>query len=338
MRILLTGRTGQLGSALIPRLARIADLTVTGRSDLDLSNERAIHECVRRARPDIIVNAAAFTAVDLAETRIMDAEVVNTVAPRILAEEAHRAGAGIVHFSTDYVFDGRKSSPYTERDTTTPLNVYGRTKLDGETAVREACPAHMILRLSWVYDGTGSNFLTTMNRLLLERDQLSVVNDQFGSPTYAGSAAEAVAGLLGRAATAKYGPAAWLEEQGGTLHMTGPGSTSWYGFALEIRDSLSRAGHTTARLTPILTRDFPRPARRPANSRLSSNLLRDRLGVELPHWTRQFDECLAQAHSIVTDTRPMPKPPVSLRRTGPGSPQGLAMDRRQGPAAVPGSR
>lgn len=292
MKILLTGRRGQLGSALIPRLTDIADLVATGRSDLDLSDERAIRDVVRATHPDLIVNAAAFTAVDLAETQCVTAAVVNTQAPRILAEEAKRADAAIIHFSTDYVFDGRKDGAYTERDATMPLNVYGRTKLDGEIAVREACPAHMIFRLSWVYDSSGANFLTTMKRLLLERDRLPVVDDQVGSPTFAGSVADAITGLVTDADRARPGPAKWIHEKGGTFHLTGAGSTSWYGFASEIRDSLERAGHTTARLTPVPTEDFPRPARRPANSRLCSDLLRDRLAVHLPHWKRQLEACL----------------------------------------------
>ena len=223
-RILLTGKNGQVGWELQRTLAPLGEVVVLDRRQLDLSDPDQIRERVREISPDLIVNAAAYTAVDRAEAEPEPAMAVNGTAPGLLAEEAKRIGAAIIHYSTDYVFDGAKTTPYTEEDAPNPLNVYGRTKLAGEQAVQAAGVPHLILRTSWVYGMRGKNFLLTILRLAREREELKIVDDQIGAPTWSRTIAEATAQILTSGAWPVSGAS-------GIYHLTASGSTSWYGFA-----------------------------------------------------------------------------------------------------------
>lgn len=277
MRILLTGPAGQVGAALLETLPRLGEVVAASHARLDLANPDSIRRAVRAARPEVIVNAAAYTAVDQAETERPLAFAVNAVAPGILAEEAKRAGALLVHYSTDYVFDGAKASPYVEDDAPNPINVYGASKLEGERAIVGSGCRHLILRTSWVYGPRGSNFYLTMLRLARERPELRVVDDQVGAPTSSLEIARATAALLPR-------------DPQGLYHMSAGGETSWCGFARAI---LSRAGIATP-VVPIPTEDYPTPARRPRNSRLDCARLRREHGVSLVPW----DEALAETMAV----------------------------------------
>jgi dTDP-4-dehydrorhamnose reductase len=273
LRILLTGANGQVGWELKRTLAPLGDLTALGRAELDLTQPERILEVVRAAKPEIIVNAAAYTAVDKAESERDAAFAVNAAAPGTLAEEAKRTGALLVHYSTDYVFDGAKSSPYVENDAPNPLNVYGASKLAGERAIGKSGCRHLILRTSWVYGPRGSNFFLTMLRLARERPELRVVDDQVGVPTSSLAIARATAQLLPLDARGLY-------------HVSAAGETSWCGFARAI---LARAGIATP-VVPIGTGDYPTPARRPRNSRLDCSRLRADFGLTLAPWEEQLSE------------------------------------------------
>jgi len=246
----------------------------TDRSALDLSDVDAVRRVVRETKPEIILNAAAYTAVDRAESEPEVAMQVNGIAPGVLAEEAKRLGAMLVHFSTDYVFDGTQATPYAESDTPNPINAYGRSKLAGERAIEAVGAAHLILRTSWVYSHRGKNFLLTMLRLAHEREELRVVADQRGAPTSARALAEATARALQRPGAAARG----------LYHLTAGGETSWFGFAEAIvelaRDRLPRR----PRLVPIASSDYPTPARRPANCMLDCARAREALGAQLSDW------------------------------------------------------
>lgn len=290
-RILLTGKSGQVGAELVAALAPLGEVVACDRSTLDLADAAAIAATVRKLRPDLIVNAAAYTAVDRAESEPELAMAVNGAAPGLLAEEAARLNALLVHYSTDYVFDGSKHGPYSEEDAPNPLNVYGRTKLAGECAVRASGAKHLILRTSWVYAAAGKNFLTTILRLAAERDELKIVNDQIGAPTWCRDIAAATAAILRRLT----GPAA--TDAGalyGIYNLTAQDSTSWHGFAEAILALSSAAGTgSRAKLVPIPTSGYPLPAARPRNSVLSHDKLRRAFGIELPHWRASLEACLA---------------------------------------------
>jgi dTDP-4-dehydrorhamnose reductase len=277
MKILLTGAGGQVGSALAPLVRGLGEVRATGRRELDLASADAIRAVVREVRPDVIVNAAAYTAVDQAESDAALAFAVNAAAPGVLAEEAKKLGALLVHYSTDYVFDGEKGAPYLEEDPPRPLSVYGESKLAGERAVRDSGCRHLILRTSWIYSGTGRNFLLTILRRAREGEELRVVDDQLGAPTSAHSVAEATAALLRSA------------EAHGTFHMTAGGETSWHGFAGEI----AACAGLSPRMTAIRSAEFARPARRPRDSRLDSGKLRSAFGIRLPEWREDLRACLA---------------------------------------------
>jgi dTDP-4-dehydrorhamnose reductase len=236
----------------------------------------------------VIVNAAAYTAVDRAESEPDAANVANAAAVAVLAEEGKRARALLIHYSTDYVFDGTKDAPYIEEDRPNPLNAYGRSKLAGEQAIHDIGGAHLILRTSWVYSARGRNFLLTIRRLLQEKDELRVVSDQVGAPTSARGLAEATAELLRRHGAA-------LGDMRGIYHATTSGSTSWYGFAREIA-RLERPD-SPARIVPIASSEYPTPARRPGNSRLSNEKLLRRFGVALPKW----EACLGACYTMRRD-------------------------------------
>ncbi|MFK3736238.1 dTDP-4-dehydrorhamnose reductase [Massilia sp. TN1-12] len=292
MNILLTGKDGQLGAELRRALAPLGAVTATGRAEADLADADALRALVRRVRPDVVVNAAAYTAVDRAESERDLAWAVNAVAPGVLGEEAARLGALAVHYSTDYVFDGAKEGAYTEDDVPAPLNAYGAGKLAGERALAAAAPRHLILRTGWVLGAHGANFARTMLRLARERDSVRVVADQYGAPTPAALLADVTAQLLRRYARegAEHFPY-------GTYHVASSGVTSWHGYARHVLAAALAAGHALAatpdRVLPISTADYPTPARRPANSRLDTTRLRQTFGLVLPPWQDGVDRVLA---------------------------------------------
>lgn len=297
MKLLLTGRTGQVGWELRRTLATLGPVDCPTRSTLDLSDSDAIRSAVRSFAPDVIVNAGAHTAVDRAEEETDVARAVNARAPGILAEEAARTRAVLVHFSTDYVFNGQKSEPYVEEDPPCPLNVYGRTKLAGEKAIRATGADHLILRTSWVYGLRRRNFVTKMLKLLQSSEEVSVVDDQVGCPTWCRFLAQSTAQVLTR--FVEPGSASPLGSRSGTYHLAGAGSTSWYGFASAIRrkiDGGTPGAELTAReIRPVSTSEFPRPAARPRNSTLSSEKARRELGLHVVPWEHQLSMCLEEA-------------------------------------------
>jgi dTDP-4-dehydrorhamnose reductase len=285
VKILLTGKNGQVGWELAQALAPLGEIIAFDREGLDLAVPDQVVSVVRSARPEVLINAAAYTAVDRAESEPDAAYAINAAAVAILAEEAKRVQALFIHYSTDYVFDGTKDSPYVEEDRPSPLNAYGRSKLAGEQAIHDIGGAHLILRTSWVYSARGKNFLLTIRRLLQEKNEMRVVSDQIGAPTSARGLAEATAELLRRHGAAALGDAR------GIYHATTSGSTSWHGFAMEIA-RLERPG-APARIMPIATSEYPTPARRPRNSRLSNEKLLRRFGVALPKWEACLEACYA---------------------------------------------
>ncbi|CAI8979825.1 dTDP-4-dehydrorhamnose reductase [Pseudomonas sp. IT-P258] len=287
MKILINGRHGQVSHELQQRLGAVGELIVLGRDQLDLAQPDQIRRQVQNIRPDLIVNAAAHTAVDLAESEPQPAFAINAVAPGILAEEALALDIPLIHYSTDYVFDGSKAGPYNEDDTPNPLGVYGKSKLAGEQAIRDVQGKHLILRTSWVYSTHGRNFLLTMQRLLQEKPELRVVADQIGAPTWAGTIADSTLALIERWQTSQV--ANW-----GTYHLTAQGETSWFGFAQAIGEALRQQGKRCADLLPIPSSDYPTPAARPLNSRLDCSRLQRDWGVSQPDWQTALRECLTQ--------------------------------------------
>lgn len=289
MRILLTGRDGQVGHELARSLAPLGELIALDRRALDLSDPDSIRARVREHRPDWIVNAAAYTAVDRAESEEALALAINAAAPGVLAEEARRIGAGLLHYSTDYVFDGAQAGPYVEDDAPNPRNAYGRSKRAGEDAVRAAGAAHLILRTSWVYGLRGRNFLRTILRLAGERDELKIVDDQFGAPTWSRLIAESSALLLARLGGDRD---AW-QALSGIYHLSAGGRTSWHGFARAILEYVP--AERRPRLTPIPGADYPTPARRPANSVLANDKLQAAFGLRMPSWEAGLALCMEEA-------------------------------------------
>lgn len=290
MRLLLFGPGGQVGWELQRALAPLGELVAYGSSEADFGRPETLPALVRGARPDAIVNAAAHTAVDRAESEPERAAAINAVAPGVLAREAAALGAWLVHYSTDYVFDGSGDAPRDEDAPTGPLGVYGRTKLEGEQAIRAAGGRHLILRTSWVYGARGGNFARTMLRLAAERDTLSVVDDQVGAPTGADLLADVTAHCL-RTLTAR-------PELGGTYHAVAAGETSWHGYARHVIAWAHAHGHALRTapeaVLPVPTRAFPTPARRPHNSRLDTRRLQSAFGLTMPHWQRGVDRLLAE--------------------------------------------
>ncbi len=300
-KILLTGKTGQVGRELAGLLDRVGEVTAVDRQQLDFTKPDEIREVVRGVRPDLIVNAAAYTAVDRAESEEEVAQAINAVAPGLLAEEAKRLGALLVHYSTDYVFDGTKGQPYEENDSTNPLSAYGRTKLEGERAIQQADPAHLIFRTAWVYAREGRNFLLTILRLATEKEELRIVQDRIGAPTSSQEIATATVKVLEQIRAPVTNVQQWPEIKG-IYHMTAGGETNWYEFAksiLELAASQSRpeawfAAATrgrplmTRRIVPIATKEYPTPARRPLYSVLSNRRLNRQFGVKLPDWEAQL--------------------------------------------------
>jgi dTDP-4-dehydrorhamnose reductase len=285
MRILLTGVTGQLGFELRRTLAPLGQVVACDRAALDLTQADAIRTVVRQTRPQLIVNAAAYTAVDRAECEPALAMAINALAPGILAEEAKRIGASIVHYSTDYVFDGEKDGPYVEDDTARPVNVYGQSKLAGEQAVMSVGGSFLVFRTSWLYGLRGHNFLLTIRRLAIERDVLRVVDDQKGAPTWSRLVAEATA-----LAIARYGPG--FEGSAGIYHLASGGETSWCEFARAILRGAQQGAKPSATVVGIGSEDYPTRARRPRNSRLSCDRARQKLCIALPAWDEGLALCI----------------------------------------------
>lgn len=286
MKILLTGKTGQVGGELNNILKDMGELVSIGREQLDLSKIDSIEPAVLDIQPDIIINAAAYTAVDKAEEEPELAMTVNGVAPGVLAEAAKKVGASLIHYSTDYVFDGRSDTPYREEDTTCPLSIYGKSKLVGEKTIAEAGIPYLIFRTSWVYSLQGKSFLRTIKKLAAEKDTLRIVDDQIGTPTWAGSIALATRKILEQCARNKSEPSL-----SGIFHLTCQGQSSWYGFAKEILD-LSGASQNT-QLLPIPTSDYPTPAVRPPYSLLSNGKFKKVFAFEMPHWHDALKDCIS---------------------------------------------
>lgn len=287
LKILISGKTGQVAVELQKHLAGLGELIVLGRDVLDLSQPDQIRAQMRAHKPDLLIIAAAHTAVDQAENEPELAFAINAIAPGVFAEEAAALGIPLIHYSTDYVFDGRKPAPYTEDDATNPLGVYGKSKLAGELAIAASGAQHLILRTSWVYSTHGKNFLLTMQRLLQERSELRVVADQIGAPTWAGTIAQSTRTLIERWQSGD--AAAW-----GTYHLTASGETSWFGFTQAIAGHLTAQGKACATLEPIPASAYPTPAARPQNSRLDCSKLAREWGVAQPDWEAALSACLAE--------------------------------------------
>jgi dTDP-4-dehydrorhamnose reductase len=285
MRVLLFGGNGQVGHALKARAPVADQLVAVMRRDCDLSDTESLRMLVRRVKPSVIVNAAAYTAVDKAESDREICFAVNATAPAVMAAEAASLGAKLVHYSTDYVFDGNKMTPYVEQDPTGPRNVYGASKLAGEEGIAAAGGEYLILRTSWVYSDHGSNFLKTMLRLRTERPELRIVADQRGAPTSAYAIADATVRILNEGD--------WTN---GVFHMTAAGATTWHEFAKAI---FVRSPGSSPRLTPIGTADYPTSAARPANSVLSNDKFAATFGFRLPDWEQQLD-ALMSARSMAS--------------------------------------
>ncbi len=286
-RILLAGGTGQVGRALQQALPKSATLIAPDRSTLDLANPDSIRNAIRDYRPNLIINAAAYTAVDRAETDADLAMAVNGTAPGMLAEEAKRLGAMLTHYSPDYVFDDSTSTAYTETDTPNPLSVYGKTKLAGEQAIQAVGSAHYILRTSWVYAAEGANFMNTILRLARERPELRIVDDQTGAPTWATVIAEMTAQMLHKAPD--------RDNLHGLYHLTATGAITWYRFAQAILDETQKiSGTVSPRLIPITTAEYPLPAQRPTNSRLDTSRFSTVFGITPAPWRDMLQRCLRE--------------------------------------------
>ena len=290
MRILILGKAGQVGWELQHALASQGDVLALGRAEADLEDPGQLRQAVIDAAPDVIVNAAAYTAVDRAEAEPALARRINAEAPAVLAREAAAAGAWLVHYSTDYVFDGSGDTPRDEEAPTGPLNVYGQTKLEGEQAIRASGARHLVLRTSWVYGTRGGNFARTMLRLAQERDKLAVIDDQVGAPTGAELIADVSAHAI-RAIVAGSAP-------GGTYHLVAAGETSWHGYACRVIEAARAKGLPVkvARdaIAAVPSSAFPTPAARPKNSRLDTAKLRRTFGLVLPPWQAGVDRLLAE--------------------------------------------
>lgn len=305
-RILLIGKNGQLGWELERVLAASSELKSLDRGDLDLREPASIRRAIRAFQPQIILNAAAYTAVDKAETEEALATAVNAEAPAVMAEDAQRAGALLIHYSTDYVFNGSKDHPYIETDATNPINAYGQTKLAGERAIQSVGGRYLIFRTEWVYATRGRNFLLTILRLATEREELRVVSDQIGAPTWSRAIANATARMIADEWQST-GAAVLFDHRYGIYHMTAAGQASWFEFATAIIENIRHCERrpewlravigdraiTAKRINAIPTSDYPAPARRPAYSVLSNSLLKQTFGVELPDWRIQLKTALA---------------------------------------------
>lgn len=293
MKILLTGKTGQVGYQLERSLQGLGEVVALNSTQMNLADLDQVREVMRRVKPNLIVNPAAYTAVDLAEREPNLALRINGEAPGVMAEEAKSFGAAMIHYSTDYVFDGTKQGAYTEDDAPNPLNVYGSSKLAGERAIEAAGIPHLILRTSWVYGMHGKNFLQTVMRLAQERDELRIVADQFGAPTWSRTIADTTAHIVARLQASVRDKNAGIEQDAwqqhsGVYHLTAQGHTTWYGFTKAILSHPSILKKPS--VTPIRSEEYPLPARRPANSVLSCARLIDTF-CGLPEWEKALKLC-----------------------------------------------
>ncbi|MDO8828432.1 dTDP-4-dehydrorhamnose reductase [Methylophaga sp.] len=280
MKILLIGGQGQVGYQLQRSLACLGELHTTTRFSLDLADISAIRSLINELKPDLIVNAAAYTAVDKAEQETELARQINAIAPAVMAEEAKKLAIPLVHYSTDYVFDGSKDFPWVETDATGPLSHYGLTKLEGEQAITASQCDHLIFRTSWVYDRRGHNFLNTMLRLAEEREQLSIVDDQLGTPTWSRHIADVTVQALAQS----YNDESFWNKNTGIYHLSAAGQTSWKGFAEAIFKLAEQDGRRVPEVTGITTAEYPTPARRPLNSLMDNSKLQQHFGLQLPDW------------------------------------------------------
>jgi dTDP-4-dehydrorhamnose reductase len=292
-RIVLTGANGQVGWELQRTLSCLGEVIALDSKAMDLTDAAAVRQKLRETAPAIIVNPAAYTAVDKAEREPERAHAVNAVAPGVLAEEAVKLGALLVHYSTDYVFNGSGTTPWREDDACDPINVYGTTKLEGERAIQAKGCRHLIFRTSWVYGARGSNFLLTMRRLMRERPELKIVADQIGAPTWCRDLAEATALVLSQLGSPLSQSGAG--EPWGVYNMTNSGETSWHGFAEAIQALDVPSETQAARLLPIPGSDYPTPARRPLNSRLDNDKLEHTFGIRLQDWRVALARCMDQS-------------------------------------------
>jgi dTDP-4-dehydrorhamnose reductase len=315
-RILLVGVTGQLGQELQRTLPPLGEVIGVGRKTMDLADASSIREVIREAKPNLIVNAAAYTAVDKAETDKEQANLINAIAPTIMAEEAQALGADLIHVSTDYVFDGQKNTPYTEQDATNPLGAYGQSKLEGEEGIQRQSDRYIILRTAWVYGSYGqSNFVKTMLRLFAERDEVRVVADQVGTPTWAGDIARAITTLGqhlsqepdkdAKATGEVTAPTNQDSTLTGIYHFTNSGVASWYDFAVAIFEEAKQLGFPlkVQRIVPITTSDYPTPAKRPAYSVLSGTKLKALEGTYPPHWRQALRLMLDEFYSYTHQSK-----------------------------------
>lgn len=296
MKILLLGKNGQVGWDLARLLPDCGTVVALGRAELNLADPGAVIETVRQVKPQVIVNAAAYTAVERAEREPQEAMAVNGIAPGVLAREALRLGAALIHYSTDYVFDGHKSEPYSEQDLPAPLNTYGLTKWAGELAISQVGAPHIILRTSWVYSSRGSNFLRTMLRLAREQEMLRVVHDQVGIPTWSRYIALATVRLL---QLSRSDPAGFFQQQGGIYHLAAAGQTTWYDYACFIlANDPARHEHRVKRIVPVSSQEYGSRVMRPAYSVLDCAKLAGLLGLSAPCWQVGVEQCLKESLTL----------------------------------------
>lgn len=287
MKILIIGKYGQVAWELQRTLASLGQVVTVGRADLDLEDARAVRTLVAEVRPQLLVNAAAYTMVDQAETEKDLCVKINTALPEILADEARRLGAWLIHYSTDYVFGGSKTTPYVETDPTSPSGVYATSKLEGEKAVAASGADYLLFRVCWVYGARGRNFMQTMHRLARERETLRVVRDQFGSPTWSRMIAEASAQAAQQVMRSKA-----RQEFRGIYHLAASGSTNWYEFARRIIEALPESERKCRQVEGITTAEYPTPVRRPAYSVLNCDKLEKVFGLRLPDWEHSLHQVL----------------------------------------------
>jgi len=286
-RILIIGKVGQVGWELQRTIVALGHITSVDYPEIDLTNNDSISKYVREANPQVIINAAAYTAVDKAETETERCQQINGTAPGILAAEARKLGALLIHYSTDYVYDGTKKTAYLETDSPNPVSAYGRSKLAGDLGVQQSGANHLIFRLCWVYGARGQNFMLTMMRLAREREKLRIVNDQFGCPTWSRMIAETTALALKQVIAS-----ADLERYTGIYHLAASGHTTWHGFAQAIISSMPASDRKCSQIDPITTTEYPLPAKRPAYSVLSCEKLRQTFGLQLPDWRDSLQQVL----------------------------------------------
>ncbi len=291
MRLLIAGWQGQVARALVEAAPACPEVKAcaVGRAALDICEARSIERALSDINPTLVINSAAYTAVDQAETEVERAYALNRDGARLLAEASARRGMPIIHLSTDYVYGGHKRDAYVEDDPTDPATVYGQSKLEGEDAVRAANPKHVILRTAWVFSPSGRNFVKTMLSRAAENERISVVNDQHGSPTYAPHLVDAILDLARKLSAAKDGEVPW-----GVYHATGAGTATWCEMAEEVFRCSAKLGGPTAVVDPIASTDYPTPAQRPANSRLDCSRLERTFGVSLPDWKDGVADCVAR--------------------------------------------